>query len=120
MGGGGTFVSSKHFPLRRTSPENLKTDYPSVFMTIPDYLQKSSPKKRKTNKSQQVSGCLLTNVKESGKKDDRNYDTDEEMEVDTDYSVSVAMQFEQLTRELEVKVYKGLPSTETLSFYSII
>ncbi|KAK2564265.1 hypothetical protein P5673_012520 [Acropora cervicornis] len=88
----------------RTSPENLKTDYPSVFMTIPDYLQKSSPKKRKTNKSQQVSGCLLTNVKESGKKDDRNYDTDEEMEVDTDYSVSVAMQFEQLTRELEVKI----------------
>ena len=119
-GGGGTFVSSKHFPLRRRSPENLKTDYPSVFMTIPDYVQKSSPKKRKTNKSQQVSRCLLTNVKESGKKDDRNYDTYEEMEVDTDYSVSVAMQFEQLTRELEVKVYKGLPSTETLSFYSII
>ena len=50
--------------------------------------------------------------------DDGNYDTDEEMEVDTDYSwsVSVPMQFEQLTRELEVKVYKGLPSTETFKF----
>ena len=82
--GGGTFVSSKYFPLGRRSR------------------------------------CLLPNVKESGKEDDGNYDTDEEMEVDTDYSVSVAMQFEQLTRELEVKVYKGLPSTETLRFYSII
>ena len=39
---------------------------------------------------------------------------------DTDYSFSVAMQFEQLTRELDVKLYKGLPSTETLSFYSSI
>ena len=43
-------------------------------------------------------------------------DTDEEMEVDTDYSVSVPMQFVQLTRELEVKVYKGLPSTKTFKF----
>ena len=38
------------------------------------------------------------------------------MEVDTDYSVSVPMQFVQLTRELEVKVYKGVPSTETFKF----
>ena len=79
-GGGGTFVSSKHFPLRRRSPENLKTDYPSVFMTVSNYLQKSSPKNRKTNKLQQVCRHLLPNVKESGKEDDGNYDTDEEME----------------------------------------
>ena len=38
------------------------------------------------------------------------------MESGTDYSVSVLMQFEQLTRELEVKVYTGLPSTETFKF----
>ena len=64
---------------------------------------------------QQASRCLLPNVKErGGDRDDGNYDTDEEMEVDTDCSVSVPTQFEQLTRELEVKVYKGLPSTETL------
>ena len=42
-----------------------------------------------------------------------NDDNDEEMEVGMVYSVSVALQFEQLTRELEVKVYAGLPSTET-------
>ena len=56
-------------------------------------------------------------MSEQGGEDDGNDDTDEEMEVDTDYSVSVPMQFEQLTRELEVKVYTGLPSTETSSFY---
>ena len=38
------------------------------------------------------------------------------METDTDYCVSVPMQFEQLTREMEVKVYTGLPSTETFRF----
>ncbi|CAH3022079.1 unnamed protein product [Porites evermanni] len=38
------------------------------------------------------------------------------METDTDYSVSVPMQFEQLTRELEVRVYTGLPSPETFQF----
>ena len=38
------------------------------------------------------------------------------METDTDYSVSVPMQFEELTRELEVKVYTGLPSLETFQF----
>ena len=34
------------------------------------------------------------------------------METDTEYSVSVPMQFEELTRELEVKVYTGLHSPE--------
>ena len=54
--------------------------------------------------------ALLQRVKnEDGEgSDDSN---DEEMESGTDYSVSVLMQFEQLTRELEVKVYTGLPST---------
>ena len=65
---------------------------------------------------QQASRCLLPNVKEPGGEEDGNYDTDEEMEVYTDYSISVPMQFIKLIRELEVKVYKGLPSTETLKF----
>ena len=38
------------------------------------------------------------------------------VETDTDYAVSVPKQFEQLTRELEVMVYTGLPSTETFQF----
>ena len=80
-------------------------------MTVSDYVQKSSPKKRKANKLQQASRWLLPNVKEPGGADDGNCDTDEEMEVYTDYSVSFPVQFVQLTRELE-----GLPSTETFKF----
>ena len=39
-------------------------------------------------------------------------------QVDTDHSVSVPMQFEQLTKELKDKVYTctGLPSAETFMF----
>ena len=51
-----------------------------------------------------------------GTEDDRNDDTDEEVEVDTDYSISVPMQFEQLTREHKDKACTGLPSTETIKF----
>ena len=39
----GTFVCSNHFPLGRRTPKDLKTDYPSVSMTVSDYLQKKSP-----------------------------------------------------------------------------
>ena len=50
----GTFVCSNHFPLGRRTPENPKTDYPSIFMTVSDYLQKRLPKKRKANKLQEA------------------------------------------------------------------
>ena len=53
-GASGTFVCSNHFPLGRRTPENPKTDYPSIFMTVSDYLQKKSPKKRKANKLQEA------------------------------------------------------------------
>ena len=79
-------------------------------MTVSDYLQKKSPKKRKANKLQEAgsSKCLFVpNLEECN---DDSEGTDEEMETDRNYSVSVPMQFEQLTRELEVRVYTGLPS----------
>ena len=94
-----------------------------MFKPLPTGKEKqSSPKKRKANKLQKLnsSRCLLPNVKEQGGEDDGNGDTDEEMEVDKDYSVSVPMQFEQLTRELEVKVYTGSPLTETFKFLTIL
>ena len=64
-GASGTFVCSNHFPLGRRTLEDPKTDYPSVFMTVSDYLQKKSPKKRKANKLQEAgpSRCLLPRVK---------------------------------------------------------
>ena len=39
-GASGTFVCSNHFPLGRRTPENPKTNYPSIFMTVSDYLPK--------------------------------------------------------------------------------
>ena len=36
----GALVCSNHFSLGRRTPENLKTDYPSIFMTVSDYLPK--------------------------------------------------------------------------------
>ena len=118
-GASGTFVCSNHFPLGRRTPENPKTDFPSIFMTVSHYLQKRSPKKRKANKLQEAgsSRCLLPSFKESNEDGEGSDDSnDEEMESSAAYSVSVPLQFEQLTRELEVKVYTGIPSTETFKF----
>jgi len=67
-------------------------------------------------KLQQASRCLWPNVKETGGEDDGNYDTNKEMEVKMDYSISVPMHFEQLTRELEVKMYTCFSSSETFKF----
>ncbi|XP_068676803.1 uncharacterized protein [Montipora foliosa] len=79
---------------------------------------KKSPKKRKANKLQEAGSArsLFPSSKES-KQDPEESDSDaEEMEADADYSVSVPMQFEQLTREMEVKVYTGLPSPKAFEF----
>lgn len=46
-GASGTFVCSNHFPCVRRTPENPKTDFPSIFMTVSDYLQKNHPRKGK-------------------------------------------------------------------------
>ena len=59
------------------------------------------------------SRCFLPNFVECN---DDSEGTDEEIEIDTAYSVSVPTQFKQLTRELEVSVYTGLPSPETSQF----
>ena len=57
-------------------------------MTVSDYLQKESPKKRKANKLQEAgpSRCLLPSSKEESD------DSSEEAEIDMDHSVSVPMQ----------------------------
>lgn len=61
-------------------------DYLSIFMTVSNYLQKKLPKKRKANKSQEAgpSRCLFPNLE---KCNDDSEETDEEMEIDMDYSV---------------------------------
>ena len=104
------------FPLGRRTSENPKADHPSTFMTVSDYLQKKSPKERKENKLQEAgpSRCLSPHLKECN---DNGEGTDEEMETNAGYSVSVPMQFIQQTRELEVRVYTGLSSPKTFQFF---
>ena len=53
-GDSGTFVSSNHLPMERRTPENLKTDYPSIFMTVSNYLQKTSPRKGKRRRCKKL------------------------------------------------------------------
>ena len=54
-------------------------------MTVSDYLQKKLLKKRKANKLQEAgpSRCLFPSLKECN---DDSEETDEEMEIDVDYS----------------------------------
>ena len=78
-------MCSNHFPLGRRTPENHKTDYPSIFMTLSDYLQKQSPKKKKAN-----SRCPSSSVEVC---DDDSEESDEELETSTEFSVLVPMQF---------------------------
>ena len=89
-------------------------------MTVSDYLQKNSPKKRKANKLQEArsSRCLFSGGEACN---DDSEETDEELETSTDCiglyrTVSVPMQFEQLTKELEDKVYTGLSSPKIFQF----
>ena len=53
-GDSGTFVSSNHLPMERRTPENLKTDYPSIFMTVSNYLQKTSPRRGKRRRCKKL------------------------------------------------------------------
>ena len=65
-GDSGTFVSSNHLPMERRTSENLKTDYPSIFMTVSDYPPKKSPRKGKPRMKLQEAGFpkyFLPNLK---------------------------------------------------------
>ena len=48
-GSEGTFFCSNHFPEGTRTRHNPSTDYPSVFLTLSDFLNKPSPKKRKVS-----------------------------------------------------------------------
>ena len=48
-GSEGTFVYSNHFPEGTRTRHNPSADYPSVFLTVSDFLNKPSPRKRKVS-----------------------------------------------------------------------
>ena len=118
-GSQGTFVSSNHFPLGQRTPKHPETDFPSIFLTVSDYIHSVSPKKRKANRLVQQRNSSETSSMESPTH--AHSDSDDEWEMseadyssssENDPSVTVPMRFEQITRESDVKFFTGLPSTE--------
>ncbi|XP_046851060.1 uncharacterized protein LOC124444479 [Xenia sp. Carnegie-2017] len=108
-GAQGTFVCSNHFPLGKRTPNNRETDYPSVFITLSEYEQSRTPLKRKGRETWTTS-----------KRPHQAYDTeDSHSSFDENPAKSeasllpVPLQFEQLTREYDVRFHTGLPSTNS-------
>ncbi|XP_028416844.1 uncharacterized protein LOC114541054 [Dendronephthya gigantea] len=111
-GASGTFVCSNHFPLGKRTPNNPKTDFPSVFLNLSDYKTQSSPKKRRrinisTSEEPGEDTEMQQLEQHSGPESSDTIDSDFEPP-----SLMVPLRFEQLTRECDVKFYTGIPSTE--------
>jgi hypothetical protein len=104
----GTFVCSNHFPLGKRTPNNPETDYPSVFMTLSEYKFSTTPKKRKIRET------ATTSKRPHQASDSEESDAYmDENPAETEVSLPVPLQFEQLTRESDVRFYTGLTSTES-------
>jgi hypothetical protein len=99
-GSSGTFVCSLHFPRGERTPGKRETDYPTLFLTTTEFLQKQSPKTRKNNERNKESTSLAVDVSDSESQD---Y---------LDLSLRISMRFAQFSREFEVRKHTGLPSTE--------
>ncbi|XP_046864653.1 LOW QUALITY PROTEIN: uncharacterized protein LOC124459176 [Xenia sp. Carnegie-2017] len=99
----------KSFSLGKRTPNNRETDYPSVFITLSEYEQSRTPLKRKGRETWTTS-----------KRPHQAYDTeDSHSSFDENPAKSeasllpVPLQFEQLTREYDVRFHTGLPSTNS-------
>ena len=88
------------------NPNDLKMDYPSVFMTLSEYKSSSTPKNRKLKET-------ATPGRHHPSSDDSDADMDVASSAKTEASLPVPLQFEQLTREFDVRFYTGLTSTES-------
>ena len=113
-GASGTFVCSNHFPMGKRTPGKPETDYPSIFLTLSDYQHQKSPKKRKTVGKTSTKGAHCE-PEETELEDEEMEDLDQpgsDSSEPEEHLVSIPFQFEQLTREFEVKLYTGIPSTE--------
>ena len=118
-GAQGTLVCSNHFPLGQRTPKHPETDFPSLVLTVSDYIHSVSPKKRKTNRLVQQRSSSETLSRESPTHSGSDSDDEWEMSesncsssCENDPSVTVPMRFEQITRESDVKFFTGLPLTE--------
>ena len=112
-------MCANYFPLGQRTPKHPETDFPSIFLTVSDYIHSVSPKKRKANRLVQHRSSYETFSTESPT--DGRCDSDGEWEKsefdyssssENDPSVTVPMRFEEIMRESDVKFFTGLPSTE--------
>ena len=113
-GSEGTFVCSNHFPEGKRTPKNPSTDYPSLFLTLSDFLQKPSPKKRKfrdylSRESETESDDSEESAAETSCEAKDDYDQTGSAHFDLDFRVS--MRFEQISVESDVRTFTGLPSS---------
>ena len=109
-GSEGTFVCSNHFPEGTRTRHNPSTDYSSVFLTLSDFLNKPSPKKRKVSErlvGEENKGDVTTAEGTVERADNEEDDLDHD-----DQNLRVPMRFEQISREADVKTFTGLPSTK--------
>ena len=116
-GAQGTLVCSNYFPLGQRTRKHPETDFPSIFLTVSDYIHSVSPKRRKANCLVQQRSSSETFSTESPTHGHSDSDGEWEMS-ESDYSrssengPSVTARFEQITRESDVKFFTGLPSSE--------
>ena len=111
-GASGTFVCSNHFPKGKRTRGNPDTDYPSMFLTLSDYQSKPSPTKRKTGTKKALDTDSESEEPESGDEEMKQLSQEGSGSTEEDEHLAVIpFQFEQLTRECDVKFYTGIPST---------
>ena len=109
-----TIVCANHFPIGKRTLGKPETDYPSIFITLSDYQHQKSPKKRKTVVKTSTKGAHCE-PEESELEDEEMEDLDQQGPNSSEpggHLASIPFQFEQLTREFELKLYAGIPSTE--------
>ena len=101
--------------MGKRTPGKPETDYPSIFLTLSDYQhQNKSPKKRKTVVKTSTKGAHCE-PEETELENEEMEDLDQpgsDSSEPEEHLASIPFQVEQLTREFEVKLKTGIPSTK--------
>ena len=100
--------------MGKQTPGKPETNYPSIFLTLSDYQHQKSPKKQKTVGKTSTKGAHCE-PEETELGDEEMEDLDQpgsDSSEPEEHLASIPFQFKQLTREFEVKLYTGIPSTE--------
>ena len=88
------------------------TDDPSVFLTLSDFRNKPSPKKRNIIVSERLASEENEDEVTTAEGTVERADNEEDDLGHGDLHLTVPMRFEQIEREADVKTFTGLPSTK--------